>query len=54
MFFEYEYFLVMWLEKLAAERGWTIGYATNFDMYRDPSYADGYRLLISGSHNEYW
>lgn len=53
-FFEYEYFLCLWLEELAAERGWTVDYATNFDIHRDPAFSENYRLLISGAHNEYW
>jgi hypothetical protein len=53
-FFEFEYFLVTWLERLAAEQGLKIGYTTNFDMYRDPDFSGGYKLLISGCHNEYW
>jgi N,N-dimethylformamidase beta subunit-like protein len=53
-FFEYEYFLVLWLERLAAELGLTIDYATNFDIHRDPAFTQHYPLFISGSHNEYW
>jgi len=53
-FFLYEYFFVLWLERLAAERGWKVGYAANFDIHRDPSLVAGCRLLVSGSHNEYW
>jgi hypothetical protein len=53
-FFEFDYFLVTWIEGLAAEHGLKIGYTTNFDMYRDPRCADGYKLLISCCHNEYW
>ena len=53
-FFEYEYFLTLWLEKLAAEHGWKVDYATNFDIHGDPAFTENYRLLISGAHNEYW
>jgi hypothetical protein len=53
-FFEYEYFLVMWLERLAAEVGLKVDYATNFDIHCDPTFTQKYRLFISGSHNEYW
>ena len=53
-FFEYEYYFVMWLEKVAAEHNLTIDYATNFDVFRDPTLTERCRLLISGSHNEYW
>jgi hypothetical protein len=53
-FFEYEYYFVMWLEKVAAKHNLTIDYATNFDIFRDPTLTERCRLLISGSHNEYW
>lgn len=53
-FFEYEYFLVLWLERLAAELGLKVDYATNFDIHCDPAFTQRYRLFISGSHNEYW
>ena len=53
-FFEYEYYFVLWLEKIAAEYNLTIDYATNFDVYRDPALVERCRLFISGSHNEYW
>src|SRR5919199_2515771 len=29
--FLYEYFFVLWLERLAGRKGWKIGYASNFD-----------------------
>jgi hypothetical protein len=53
-FFEYEYFLGRFLERLAGEHGWTVDYATNFDIHRDPAFTETYPLLISGCHNEYW
>ena len=53
-FFEYDFYFVKWLERLAARRGWKVGYATNFDIHRDPRYASDCKLLVSGSHNEYW
>jgi hypothetical protein len=53
-FFEYEYYFVLWLEKLADSRGLKIDYVTNFDVYRDPEFAAKYKLFVSGSHNEYW
>lgn len=52
--FEYEYFTILWLERLAAKKNWRLGYASNFDIHRDPSLVQGCRLLLSGSHNEYW
>jgi len=54
MFFEYDVFLVAWLEKLAAQNGFTVDYATNFDLYIDPEFTRRYRLLVSSAHNEYW
>jgi len=53
-FFEYEYYFVLWLEKLAAERKLKIDYVTNFDIHRDSQFASKCKLLVSGSHNEYW
>jgi hypothetical protein len=53
-FFEYEYYLVMWLESLAEEIGFTIDYATDFDIHEDPDYTTPYQLVISGAHDEYW
>jgi hypothetical protein len=53
-FLEYEYYFVLWLEKLAASENLNIDYATNFDVFRDPQFATKYKLFISGSHNEYW
>jgi len=53
-FFEYEYYFVLWLEQLAAAQNLKIDYATNFDIYRDPVFAEQYKLFVSGSHNEYW
>jgi len=53
-FFLVDIYLVRWLEKLAAERNLTVGYASNFDIHREPAFAENYRLLISTSHNEYW
>jgi hypothetical protein len=53
-FFEYEYYFVLWLERLAAAVDFKVDYATNFDVYRDPTFAEKYKLFVSGSHNEYW
>ena len=49
-FFEYDVYLVTWLESL----GIGVDYATNFDVHRDPALLDAYRLVISASHDEYW
>jgi hypothetical protein len=53
-FFENEYFFVAWLERLAAEHGWTVGYASNFDIHCDRGLSQSCRLFVSGCHNEYW
>ena len=53
-FLEYEYFLVQWLEAVAARRGWTVGYATNFDIHCERELSQDCRILLSGCHNEYW
>jgi hypothetical protein len=50
-FFEYDAYLVGWLEGLA---GLSVDYASNFDIHRDPRMMDGYKLVISASHDEYW
>jgi hypothetical protein len=53
-FFQYEYFFVLWLEQLAVMTNFKVDYATNFDVYRDPTFAERYKVFVSGSHNEYW
>ncbi len=53
-FFEYDAFLVGWLEGLAPALGGAIDYASNFDIHRDPALMDGYKLVICGAHDEYW
>jgi hypothetical protein len=53
-FFRYEYYFVLWIERLAAAENLKVDYATNYDLYRDPAFAEKYKLLVSGSHNEYW
>ncbi len=53
-FFDYEYYLVLWLEQMAVERNFKVSYATNFDIHRDIAFTEKYKLFISGSHNEYW
>jgi hypothetical protein len=52
-FWEYDVFLVTWLEGLAASLG-GVDYATNFDVHHTPESLDAYRLVITGSHDEYW
>jgi hypothetical protein len=53
-FFEYDAYLVGWLEGLATSLGGAADYASNFDLHSDPTILDGYRLVISASHDEYW
>jgi len=52
-FWEYDVYMVAWLEGLAASLG-GVDYATNFDVHDDPSILDPYPLVITGSHDEYW
>ncbi len=52
-FWEWEYHFVMWLEKLAQERGFSVAYTTNFDI-ATKDVASAPRLLISVGHDEYW
>jgi hypothetical protein len=52
-FWEYDVFMVNWLESLAASVG-GVDYATNFDVHSDPAILDPYALVITGSHDEYW
>jgi hypothetical protein len=53
-FFDFDCFLVAWLERLSRRHGFKVDYATNFDLHRDASFAEKTRVLLSGSHNEYW
>jgi hypothetical protein len=52
--FEYDAYLVGWLEGLAPSLGGAVDYASNFDIHRDPALMDGYKLVITGGHDEYW
>ncbi len=52
-FWEYDVFLVNWIEGLAESLG-GIDYATNFDLHADPALLEPYPLVITGSHDEYW
>lgn len=52
-FFEYDVYLVAWLEALAESLG-GVDYAGNFDVHFDPTLIDSYPLVITGSHDEYW
>jgi len=52
-FFEYDAYLVAWIEGLAASLG-GVDYAGNFDIHHDPALIDRYALVICGAHDEYW
>ncbi len=52
-FFEYDVYLVQWLESLAASLG-GVDYAGNFDVHADPDFMDPYPLVITSAHDEYW
>ena len=52
-FFEYDGYLVQWLESLAPSLG-GVDYAANFDVHADPHFMDPYPLVITGGHDEYW
>ncbi len=53
-FFQYEYFLVAWLEELSQQQGFSVHYATDFDIHRDKRFTTNYKLVISAGHDEYW
>jgi hypothetical protein len=53
-FSEFDRHLVTWLEAVARKNGWTVDYATNFDVHADASFMEGYRLVIVPGHDEYW
>ena len=52
-FFEYDAWLVQWLENIAGRVG-GVDYASNFDVHTDPHFMDPYPLVITGAHDEYW
>ncbi len=51
-FFEYDIFLVRWLEGLAGLGG--VDYACNFDVHHNPGLIDAYPLVVTSAHDEYW
>jgi hypothetical protein len=53
-FLEFDQYFVTWLEEVARKNGWTVDYATNFDVHADASFMEGYRLVIVPGHDEYW
>jgi len=53
-FYEWEYYFVLWLEKLASEERFSVSYATNFDLDTHDSFTSNYKLFVSVGHDEYW
>ncbi len=53
-FFRWEYYYVLWLEKFAQENGFTVDYASNFDVHNKPELLTPYKLVVSVGHDEYW
>lgn len=53
-FYDWEYYYVLWLERLARKEGFSVAYATNHDLTTDSKLASGYKLLVSVGHDEYW
>ncbi len=51
--FEYDIYLVQWLEALAGSLG-GVDYAGNFDVHAEPTLLERYPLVITGAHDEYW
>ncbi len=51
--FEYDVFLIGWLESLAASLG-GVDYAANFDVHADPTLIEAYPLVMTSAHDEYW
>src|SRR6266536_3567380 len=41
---------IVWLET----SGYRVDYCTDLDLHRDATLLDGYRLLVSAGHDEYW
>lgn len=52
--FEYEAWLVRWLEAFAERGGHRLDYASNFDVHDEPGLLNDYKLVVCGSHDEYW
>src|SRR5262249_47040793 len=52
-FFKYDVYLVRWLERLAAAEGFSIDYASNFDVHAEPDLLERYRLIACGAHDQY-
>jgi hypothetical protein len=53
-FWEWEYYFVLWIENLAREEGFSVSYATNFDVATEEAFTSNYKLFVSVGHDEYW
>ncbi len=53
-FFEYDVYMVRWLEAMSKKHGFKLDFASNFDVHHDPKLLSRYKLVITGSHDEYW
>lgn len=53
-FFTWEYFFVLWLEELSRQKGFSVHYATDFDIHQDARFTSNYKLVVSVGHDEYW
>lgn len=53
-FFDYDRYLVQWLETVAKAERFPVDYATNFDIHSRPGMLAAYGLVIYDAHNEYW
>lgn len=53
-FLEYDVFLARWLEEMGNREGFTVDYASNFDVHADAALLPAYKLAICVGHDEYW
>ena len=49
-FFEWEYFLVRWLER----NGYDVAYTTDVDFHTDPNSLKRFKGVVFAGHDEYW
>ncbi len=50
LFFSGDYNMIRWMES----QGYSIAYATNLDLERDPSLLNNHKVFLSNFHDEYW
>ncbi len=48
------YYAIAWMETYAAKKNLKVDYIADFDLSDDPSILDGYKLFVTGGHDEYW